>query len=175
MRKRKEQQKYVRIFTDGACSGNPGAGGYAAILQFRKNSKRYEKIIKGGYRLTTNNRMELKAIIEALKALKEPVIVDIYTDSQYIAHAFEKGWFHRWKEKNWKREKNKPVKNVDLWKELDQLLQIHTVRFHWIRGHSGIPDNERVDQIATSVLKHNNLPPDHYFEAEYKKTQRKSK
>lgn len=135
--------KSVEIFTDGACSGNPGAGGYGAILRYRGVTKE----VSGGDAHTTNNRMELLAVIEALSLLKEPCDVTLTTDSQYVVNAVEKGWLRSWASSGWKRGK---VKNVDLWQRLLPLLDVHTVRFVWVRGHNGHPENERCDQLATS-------------------------
>ncbi len=135
--------KKITIYTDGACSGNPGPGGWAAVL-------RYGDLIRelsGGEAQTTNNRMELLGAIEALKALKEPCQVDLYTDSQYLANAINKGWLSSWKEKNWKR-KDGELKNPDLWQELDRLLAIHSVSFHWVKGHADNEWNNRCDALA---------------------------
>ena len=136
--------KTVEIFTDGACSGNPGPGGYGAILRYKVT----EKEISGGSENTTNNRMELLAVIEALKLLKEPCIVQLYSDSQYVCNAFNLGWVEKWKAKNWMRTKSEPVKNPDLWKELYDLCQKHKVTYNWVKGHHGHPENERCDRLA---------------------------
>lgn len=136
--------KTVEIFTDGACSGNPGPGGYGAILRYKGT----EKEICGGERETTNNRMELTAVIEALKLLKEPCEVQLYSDSQYVCNAFNLGWVEKWRTKNWMRTKNEPVKNPDLWKELYSLCQKHKVTYNWVKGHDGHPENERCDRLA---------------------------
>ena len=136
--------KSVEIFTDGACSGNPGPGGYGAVLRYKGT----EKEISGGDSNTTNNRMELMAVIEALKLLKEPCEVQLYSDSQYVCNAFNKGWVEKWKAKNWMRTKSEPVKNPDLWKELYALCEIHKVTFNWVKGHAGHPENERCDRLA---------------------------
>lgn len=135
--------KQVTIYTDGACSGNPGPGGWGAILQYKEQSRE----LSGGEKDTTNNRMELSGAISALGALKEPCEVDLYTDSQYIANAINKNWLSGWKAKNWKR-KDGELKNVDLWQELDRLLQIHTVTFHWVKGHADNEFNNRCDALA---------------------------
>lgn len=135
--------KKVTIYTDGACSGNPGPGGWAAVL-------RYGELIRelsGGEPQTTNNRMELLGAIEALKALKEPCQVDLYTDSQYLVNAINKGWLVSWKAKNWKR-KDGELKNPDLWQELDRLLSTHKVSFHWVKGHADNEWNNRCDTLA---------------------------
>lgn len=136
--------KTVEIYTDGACSGNPGPGGYGAILKYNG----HEKEISGGDKNTTNNRMELLAVIEALKLLKEPCYVELYSDSQYVCNAFNLGWVEKWKTKNWMRTKSEPVKNPDLWKELYSLCQTHKVKYNWVKGHAGHPENERCDRLA---------------------------
>lgn len=136
--------KKVTIYTDGACLGNPGPGGYAAILRYGS----VEKVIAGGDRETTNNRMELLAVIEALAALKERCNVTVYSDSQYVVNGMEKGWAKNWRLKGWKRAGNQPVLNVDLWERLLSLAEKHYIRFVWVRGHSGHPENERVDSLA---------------------------
>ncbi|MCX7554083.1 ribonuclease HI [Marinicella sp. S1101] len=135
--------KKIEIFTDGSCLGNPGPGGWAALLSFQ--GKR--KMIKGNTAETTNNRMELTAVIEALKALKEPCDIELYTDSKYVMDG-AKVWMINWKKKNWMRNKKEPVKNVDLWQALDKRLQQHQVKWHWVKGHSGHPENEAVDTAA---------------------------
>ena len=142
--------KQVTIHTDGACSGNPGPGGWGAILAYGDARKE----ISGGERQTTNNRMELTAAIEALRALKEKTAVDLYTDSVYVKNGITE-WIHSWKRNNWKRRSGKrwlPVKNDDLWKELDRLTGEHAVTFHWVKGHAGDPDNERCDELARQAI-----------------------
>ena len=136
-------EPHVVIHTDGACSGNPGPGGWGAILAFGD----VEKELKGGEPHTTNNRMELMAAIAALEALKRPCLVDIHTDSQYLREGIIK-WIHGWKRNGWKTADKKPVKNVDLWQRLDETLKIHRVNWHWVRGHSGHAENERADELA---------------------------
>ena len=136
--------KHVDIFTDGACSGNPGPGGFAAILRYGE----YEKEISGGETSTTNNRMELTAVIESLALLKEPCEVTIYSDSKYIIDAIQKGWVYSWKENNWKKKDRKPALNPDLWEKVLSLLEIHDVSFVWVKGHDGHPENERCDTLA---------------------------
>ncbi len=137
--------KTVTIYTDGACSGNPGPGGWGAILEY--NGHRRE--MSGGEKETTNNRMELLGAINALSALKEPCIVELYTDSQYIEKAINEGWLAGWKKKNWKR-KGGELKNIDLWKELDALMQTHDVRLHWVKGHADNENNNRCDKLAVA-------------------------
>lgn len=136
----------VNLYTDGACSGNPGPGGYCAILQ----CKGHEKIVSGSENATTNNRMELTAVIEGLKALNCPCEVNVTTDSKYVSDAVNKGWLKSWLKKNWKKADGKPVLNIDLWSEFIELQKIHTLKFFWIKGHDGHPENERCDKIAVS-------------------------
>ncbi len=124
--------KRVEIFTDGACSGNPGPGGWGAILRY----KGVEKELKGGEPETTNNRMELKAATEALNALKEPCEIDLYTDSNYVREGIS-GWIHAWKRNGWKTSANKPVKNAELWQALDEATRRHKIHWHWVKGHAG--------------------------------------
>ncbi len=138
--------KEVQIYTDGACSGNPGPGGYCAILVYGAA----EKILSGAEKETTNNRMELLAVLEALGALKEPCRVRLVSDSKYVVDAVEKGWLHSWQQKGWKKADRKPVLNVDLWQRLLPLLERHQVEFCWIRGHAGHPYNERCDAVAVA-------------------------
>ena len=140
--------KSVEIFTDGACSGNTGAGGYGAILRYLGTTKE----ISGGASNTTNNRMELLAVIEALNLLKEPCNVTLTTDSKYVVDAIQKGWLKSWVGSNWKNGK---VKNIDLWQRLLPLLDKHSVQFVWVKGHNGHPENERCDQLA--VLQKDNF------------------
>ena len=141
------QRPHVVVFTDGACSGNPGPGGWGVILRYGE----LEKELKGGDRNTTNNRMELMAAISALEALKKPAIVDLTTDSQYVRQGIT-SWIHNWKRNGWRTSDKKPVKNVDLWQRLDAALQQHEVRFHWVKGHAGHDENERADQLARDGL-----------------------
>ncbi len=137
--------KYVDIFTDGACSGNPGPGGWGAILRF--NGK--EKELSGGAADTTNNRMELTAVIEAVKALKEPCEIVITSDSSYVCKAFLEGWIFNWIKKDWKKGSSE-IPNTDLWKELLTVLGPHSYTFVWVKGHNGHPENERCDKLATA-------------------------
>lgn len=136
--------KQVEIFTDGACLGNPGPGGWGVILKYQGT----EKELSGGEPETTNNRMELTAAIVALEALKTPCEVKLYSDSQYLINAFELGWLEKWKKSGWRRGDNAEVKNVDLWQRLAELTAIHKVEFNWVRGHDGHPENERCDRLA---------------------------
>lgn len=137
--------KTVNIYTDGACKGNPGAGGWAAILE----CDGYEKELCGGEKSTTNNRMELTAAIEGLKALNKPCRVVLYSDSQYLVNAINKGWLESWKSKGWRKADKSPVLNEDLWRLLDALLSKYDVEFIWVRGHDGHPYNERCDALAS--------------------------
>ena len=137
--------KEVKLYTDGACRGNPGKGGYGAILVYGK----YEKEISGGERETTNNRMELMAAIVGLEALKEPCEVTLYSDSKYLVDAYNEGWVFSWERNSWKRGKE-PLKNPDLWQRLFELTGRHHVTFIWVKGHNGNPYNERCDELATS-------------------------
>ena len=143
--------KKIEIFTDGACSGNPGPGGWGAILRFEGR----EKELSGGEANTTNNRMELTACIEALKALKEPCEVILTTDSQYVVNSVEQGWAQSWKKNGWRKSDKKPALNPDLWDALLLLLSVHKVSFNWIKGHAGHPENERCDALAVTYYKEN--------------------
>ncbi len=140
-------QTRVIIYTDGACSGNPGPGGWAALLKFGKHHKE----LSGSASKTTNNRMELTAAIEALKTLTRPCQVEFYTDSEYLRKGIME-WLELWKRRGWKTAGKKPVKNQDLWQELDAIIQNHTVDWHWVRGHAGQRENERVDQLARAAI-----------------------
>jgi ribonuclease HI len=139
--------KEVTIYTDGACSGNPGPGGYGVILIHGKHRKE----LSAGYKFTTNNRMELRGIIAGLEALKVRCKVDITTDSRYIVDAINLGWVYKWKSKGWKRNNKDRALNVDLWQQILRLMEMHTVQFHWVRGHAGHPLNERCDELAVEA------------------------
>ncbi len=139
--------KHVDIYTDGACSGNPGPGGWGAILRYGKS----EKELSGGEPDTTNNRMELTAAIEALNALNEPCKVDLYTDSSYVKDGIG-GWIEGWKRNGWKTAAKKPVKNVELWQALEEARNRHDVTWHWVKGHAGHPENERADELARHAM-----------------------
>ncbi|WP_142415758.1 ribonuclease HI [Bartonella massiliensis] len=141
------QQKIVEIYTDGACSGNPGVGGWGAILRWNG----HERELYGGKAHTTNNQMELMAAICALKALKEPCSIDLYTDSVYVRNGISQ-WLEGWKKNNWRTASNSPVKNMELWQTLEDACSCHTVRWHWIKGHAGHPDNERADALARKAI-----------------------
>ena len=136
-------EERVQIWTDGACSGNPGPGGWGALLVFGGT----EKELSGGAADTTNNRMELSAAIAALNALKRPCKIDLHTDSQYVKGGIT-GWIHGWKKNGWKTADKKPVKNAELWQRLDAALGTHKVSWHWVKGHAGHDDNERADELA---------------------------
>ncbi len=137
----------VEIYTDGACRGNPGPGGWAALLSFGER----EKELAGAEEHTTNNRMELTAVIRALEALKRPVEARVFTDSEYVRRGIT-DWVSSWKARGWKTADRKPVKNQDLWEELDRLAAQHRIQWHWVKGHSGIPGNERVDRLANEAI-----------------------
>ncbi len=143
--------KQVEVYTDGACSGNPGPGGWGAILRYGG----VEKELAGYNRETTNNRMELTAAIKGLEALKEPCRVVLYTDSQYLAKAINQGWLKSWKKNSWKKSDKKPVLNVELWKQLDSQLTRHTVTIHWVKGHAQNKYNNRCDALATGQIAQN--------------------
>jgi ribonuclease HI len=138
----------IILYTDGACSGNPGPGGWAAILLF----KGVEKELSGGEAMTTNNRMEMQAAIEGLRALKRPCTVDLFTDSQYVMQGIT-AWMKNWKRRGWRTADNKPVKNEDLWRALDEEAARHQVKWHWVKGHADDPVNNRVDELAVAAMK----------------------
>ncbi len=151
-------KKAVQIFTDGSCLGNPGPGGYGAILIYGKHRKELSQ----GYKHTTNNRMELLAPIVALNCLHEPCEVDITTDSQYVKNGINQ-WIHNWRKNGWKTAAKKPVKNADLWQQLDDAVNRHQVRWHWVKGHSGHSENERCDDLAREAAESSNLLEDSGF------------
>lgn len=152
--------KKVEIYTDGACTGNPGKGGFGAVLIYNGTEKRISK----GYRKTTNNRMELMAAIESLKMLKENCIVDLYSDSKYLVDAINKKWLDSWKKNNWKKADKKPVLNTDLWEELSALLNSHSVNFIWVKGHAGNKYNEICDSLAVEAYSNDAENVDLYYE-----------
>lgn len=152
----KESSKHVTIYTDGSALGNPGPGGYGAVLRYGPHTKE----VSGGFRCTTNNRMEILAAVEALRCLTEPCEVTLHTDSQYLANAVTKGWAERWQRNGWMRNKKEPALNVDLWQRLLPLLEQHDVTFVWVRGHAGDEVNERCDQLAKQAAQAPDLPPD---------------
>lgn len=143
----KAKKDTVEIYTDGACSGNPGPGGWGVLMLYGE----HEKELTGGEFETTNNRMELTAAIEALKALKRPCVVDLYTDSTYVKNGITE-WIEGWKAKGWRTAAKKPVKNADLWQALDETVKPHTVTWHWVKGHAGHPENERADALANQGM-----------------------
>lgn len=147
--------KTIHIYTDGSCLGNPGPGGYGATLIY----KAHRKDISGGFKRTTNNRMELLAAIKALESLKEPCQVELTTDSQYVKNGINQ-WIANWKRRGWKTADKKPVKNQDLWQALDKAVSAHTVNWHWVKGHSGHEENEHVDDLAREAASQANLPED---------------
>ena len=136
--------KNIEIFTDGACLGNPGPGGWGVILRYNG----IEKTLSGGEAETTNNRMEILAVIKALEAVKEKCNIELYTDSQYVCNAINKGWAQKWRSNNWKRNKNEPALNSDLWEVLLNLLKEQNVKFNWVKGHAGHEENEKCDTLA---------------------------
>tara|TARA_R110000782_G_scaffold73091_3_gene146124 strand:+ start:14913 stop:15419 length:507 start_codon:yes stop_codon:yes gene_type:complete len=139
---------HVELYTDGACSGNPGPGGWGFLMRHPKTGKSVER--SGGEARTTNNRMELTAVIEGLASLTRPSVVDLYSDSQYVLNGL-KEWMAGWKKRGWKTASKAPVKNVDLWQRLDELKGAHEIRFHWVRGHDGHAENELVDKLAVAA------------------------
>ena len=144
----KPSPKIVEIFTDGACSGNPGPGGWGAVLRYGA----VEKEMNGGEPATTNNRMELMAAIIAIEAVKRPCEIHLHTDSEYLRNGITT-WIHSWKARGWKTADKKPVKNVDLWQRLERAIETHDVRWHWVRGHSGHKENERADELARLAIR----------------------
>jgi ribonuclease HI len=151
-----ENIKRVTIYTDGACIGNPGPGGYGAILIYE--GRRRE--LSGGYRKTTNNRMEIMAAIAALEALKEKCSVTLYSDSGYLVNAMSKGWVQRWRANGWKRNRREKALNPDLWQRLLKLCEYHDVQFSWVKGHAGTAENVRCDELAMQAAQQSNLPVD---------------
>ncbi len=138
----------VKIYTDGACSGNPGPGGWGLVMRWNS----HEKELSGGEAETTNNRMEMMAVIKGLEALKKKSQVEVYTDSKYVQQGLNE-WLAGWKARGWKTAAKKPVKNQDLWQELDELQAQHDITFHWVKGHAGHPENERADALATAAIR----------------------
>ena len=147
---------HVQIHTDGACQGNPGPGGFGVVLRYGDRSKE----LSGGYRLTTNNRMELLAVIRGLEALTQPCKVTLYSDSRYVVDAMEKGWAVKWRANGWQRNKRERAVNPDLWAALLDLCATHDVEFRWVRGHTGVADNERCDRLAVAAAKGASLADD---------------
>jgi ribonuclease HI len=151
----------VVIYTDGGANPNPGPGGYGVVLRY----KGHKKELSGGFRLTTNNRMELLACIEGLRALKQECEVVLYSDSKYIVNSVMQGWAKRWQANGWNKDKKRKIKNVDLWEQLLELCEQHNVEFKWVRGHVGVPDNEKCDRLATEASRKHNLSVDIAYEA----------
>jgi ribonuclease HI len=152
--------KKVVIYTDGACSGNPGPGGYGVVMLYGG----YRKELSGGFRLTTNNRMEMLAAIEGLRALNDRCAVTLYSDSQYLINAIQQGWAVRWRANGWMRNKKEKAVNPDLWAQLLDLCARHQVEFVWVRGHAGNVENERCDQLAVAAAQQRDLPADEMYE-----------
>lgn len=152
--------KKVLIYTDGACSGNPGAGGYGTLLIYNE----YRKKLSGGFRLTTNNRMEMMAAIVGLETLNIKCDVTLYTDSRYLVDAIVQGWAKKWRNNNWKRNKKESAKNTDLWQQLLDLCEKHQVNFVWVKGHAGNPENEYCDYLAVEASQQPHLPSDDVYE-----------
>ena len=161
-----DQKKKVSIYTDGGCLGNPGPGGYGVVLRFGP----HEKKLSAGYRLTTNNRMEIMAAIAGLEALKDPCEVTLYSDSKYLVDAMTKGWVTRWKANGWKRNKTDRAVNVDLWKRLLAVCARHDVAFRWVKGHAGHPENEACDALANKAAARKDLPVDEGYEQASRQT-----
>lgn len=160
------EMPHVEIYTDGACSGNPGKGGYGAVLRFKTSNGEYvSKELSDGFENTTNNRMELLAPIVALETLKKPCKVTLTSDSKYLIDAITQNWLENWKNNNWKTSSKKPVKNVDLWKRLLSVMERHEIKFVWVKGHAGHEFNEICDKLAVSAYNSENLNVDEGFSA----------
>lgn len=154
----------VIIYTDGASRGNPGHGGYGTVLTFTDSQGQlHKRELSQGFECTTNNRMELLAVIAGLEALKRPCTVEVHSDSKYVVDAFNQHWVSGWLKRGWKNSKKEPVKNVDLWKRLLNAMEQHTVTFHWVKGHAGHPENERCDELATTAADGSNRIQDTGF------------
>ncbi len=163
-----DQPKHVEIHTDGACTGNPGPGGYGVVLKYGD----YRRELSGGFRRTTNNRMELMGPIKGLEALNQKCRVTLYSDSQYVVEGIEKGWARRWRSKGWMRNKREQAVNPDLWGQLLDLCDKHEIEFRWVRGHSGDPENERCDQLAVQAAHSSRLLMDEGYETPQKVNRR---
>jgi ribonuclease HI len=155
-----KKPKHVTIYTDGACIDNPGPGGYGVVMVYGSHRKE----LSGGFRRTTNNRMEIFAAIAGLEALREPCRVTLFSDSQYLVNAIKKGWALRWQAKGWMRNREEKALNPDLWEKLLKLCEIHDVKFAWVRGHAGHRENERCDELATAAARAQNLARDAGYE-----------
>jgi ribonuclease HI len=153
--------KEIILYTDGACEPNPGPGGYGVVLIHGKHRKE----LSGGFRYTTNNRMELMAAIKGLEALKEPCIVKLHSDSEYVVRAMTQGWVQRWKAHGWRRSSKEPAANPDLWEKLLEQCQRHQVSFIWVKGHAGVAENERCDFLSMQAMRGSDLPADEGYEA----------
>ncbi len=158
--------KTIELYTDGACSGNPGKGGYGVVLKY----KEHEKELSEGFLLTTNNRMEIMAVIKGLEALNETCNVTVYSDSKYVIDAITQGWVYKWEANGWMRNKKDPAVNVDLWEQLLVLLDAHNVEFCWVKGHAGHPENERCDKLAVLAASGENLKEDEGYNPEDNQT-----
>jgi len=156
--------KEIIIYTDGACSGNPGPGGYGCVLRYNKNRRE----LSGGFRKTTNNRMEIIAAVKGLESLKYPCRIELYSDSKYLVNAIEKGWAKRWKANNWMRTKTEGAKNPDLWEKMLGLCAIHQIKFIWVKGHASNEENNRCDELAVEATSGSELPIDEGYEDESK-------
>ena len=156
--------KEIIIYTDGACSGNPGPGGYGCVLRYDENRRE----LSGGFRKTTNNRMEIIAAVKGLETLKYPCRVELYSDSKYLVNAIEKGWAKRWKANNWMRTKTEQAKNPDLWEKMLNLCEIHQIKFIWVKGHASNEENNRCDELAVGATTSSELPIDTGYEDEPK-------
>jgi ribonuclease HI len=156
--------KEIIIYTDGACSGNPGPGGYGCVLRHNKNRRE----LSGGFRKTTNNRMEIIAAVKGLESLKYPCRIKLYSDSKYLVNAIEKGWAKRWKANNWMRTKTEQAKNPDLWEKMLNLCKIHQIKFIWVKGHASNEENNRCDELAVEATTGSELPIDAGYEDEPK-------
>ena len=152
--------KHVTIYTDGACIGNPGPGGYGAVLLHEGNRQE----LSGGYRRTTNNRMEIMAVLAGLRSLKEPCRVTVFSDSRYVVDAMSKGWAESWRDKGWRKRDKTPALNPDLWEEMLDLSERHQVEFRWVKGHAGDPENERCDELAVAAASGGDLAHDEVYE-----------
>lgn len=154
--------KTIELFTDGACSGNPGPGGYGVVLKYKGHAKELSE----GFLLTTNNRMEILAVIKGLETLNETCNVSVFSDSKYVIDAITKGWVYKWEANGWMRNKKDPAVNVDLWERLLVLLDEHNVEFHWVKGHAGHPENERCDRLAVAAAAGEDLAEDEGYTPE---------
>ncbi len=152
--------KHVTIYTDGACIGNPGPGGYGTVLLHEGNRQE----LSGGYRRTTNNRMEIMAVLAGLRSLKEPCRVTVFSDSRYVVDAMSKGWAESWRDKGWRKRDKTPALNPDLWEEMLDLSERHQVEFRWVKGHAGDPENERCDELAVAAASGGDLTRDEVYE-----------